>query len=34
MAFQANTSRLWIAGAAGTGNQGLGMMPGTSPAAA
>ena len=31
MAFQANTSALWITGSLGTGSLGLGMMPGTSP---
>lgn len=31
MVFQANTGSLWAAGFAGTGNQGLGMLTGTSP---
>ncbi len=30
-AFQANTTRLWRTGPAGTGDTALGMMPGTSP---
>lgn len=32
IAFQANTTSLWSAGAAGTGDHKLGLMPGTSPA--
>jgi cell wall-associated NlpC family hydrolase len=31
IAFQANTSNLWVTGAAGTADTGLGMMAGTSP---
>jgi hypothetical protein len=30
--FQANTGNLWTAGATGTGDLGLGMAGGTSPA--
>lgn len=32
--FQANTTHLWVAGSAGTGDLGLGMLTGTSPAIA
>jgi hypothetical protein len=31
VAFQANTGSLWTDGGVGTGNQGLGMLAGTSP---
>ena len=34
VAFQANTHDLYVAGTAGTGDQGYGMMPGTSPSIA
>jgi hypothetical protein len=34
VAFQANTTNLWVTGSAGTGDLGLGMMPGTSPSIA
>jgi len=33
-AFEANTTSLWTAGSAGTGDHGLGMMRGTSPSIA
>jgi hypothetical protein len=32
LVFQANTGNLWTAGATGTGDLGLGMASGTSPA--